>query len=505
MKRTAIALAAATLFTAAVTFTSKTLITPVKDTPVPLIDVTSTLKFPKIDSPIEFMPLHTGGVVQFEITDTKVRGVINTVQIDTNGTVRVGGEFEQGTFCFAIDKDSMTSGVVILPTEEMCYVLEPTPMGGTVVWVPKKLGVIACKEMPVMGEGAATVATATSTVTSQVDVPVLDSRPDAKTVLYLDFVGGIIQDPLWNGGQVIDAKPANYTLDQIKTTFAVCAERYAAFNINVTTDSKKYAAAPVKNRMRVVLTTTNVVPGYGGYAFIGSLRSSGTGIFSPTIPCFAFVNMVGNAKNAGEVAAHELGHTFGLTHDGTSTAAYYTGQGDWAPVMGCAYSKPVVQWSKGEYNNANNRQDDLSVISITPGVGYATTGSLTVLGGTINTKDVVSNSTTPRFYQISVINSGSLTVDVKPVLYSGLNATVELLTTGSQSIVKCNPLKDLSARITAPVTPGKYIIKVSGDGEGDAKITGYSAYSSIGTFVLTGTVTSGTIKTGSLIATGTVK
>lgn len=508
MKRITTALAAAALFTAAVTFITKTLITPVRSTPASVIDVSDTLKFPKVDSPIEFMPLYSGGVVRFEIEGIKIQGVINTVRASVDGatrTDRVGGEFDRGTFCFAIVNGTMTSGVVIMPVEEKCYVLEPTPAGGTVTWIPRKLGDLVCKELPVIAEGATTIATAPSTVTTQEAVPVLDSRPTAKTVLYLDFIGGTIQDPLWNGGKVINAKPAMYTPDQIRQTFAVCAERYAAFNVNVTTDASKYTNAPVKNRMRVVLTTTNVVPGYGGYAFIGSLRNAGTGIFSSNIPCFVFVNMVGNAKNAGEVTAHELGHTFGLSHDGTSKSAYYSGHGDWAPVMGTAYTKPVVQWSKGEYTNANNRQDDLNIISATPGVGYTSTGTLTILGGTINTKDVVSNSTTPRCYQISVVSAGSLTVDVKPVTYSGLNATVELLTMGSQSIIKSNPLKDISARIVTPVVPGKYIIRVSGDGEGDVKTTGYTSYSSIGTFVLTGTVTSGTIKTGSLIVTGTSK
>lgn len=493
MKRITTSLTLAALVTLGVTFTTNKFIAPVCNTPAPVIDVSDTLKFPKVDSPIEFMPLYSDGVVRFEIQDTKIQGIINTVQTDINDTVRVGGEFERGTFCFAVEKDSTTSGVIIMPSEGTCYIMEPTPTGQPVKWILKKLGDLVCEELPVMadGQGTATVVTAPSTVTTQEAVPVLDSRPSAKTVLYLNFVGGVIQDPLWNGGKVIDAKPANYTLEQIKTTFDVCAERYAAFNVNVTTDAKKYAAAPVKNRMRVILTTTNVVPGYGGYAFIGSLRSAGTGFYSPSIPCFAFVNMVGNAKNAGEVAAHELGHTFGLLHDGTSTSAYYSGQGSWAPVMGVAYSKPIVQWSKGEYNGANNRQDDLSVISITPGVGYSTSvnaGSMTVLGGTIAACDVISNSTSSRFFQITITSTGTLTVDVKPVQYSGLNASAELLTAGSQTIIKSNPLNDINARIVSPVTTGNYIIKVSGDGEGDAKTTGYSAYGSVGTFLLTGTV-----------------
>ena len=37
-----------------------------------------------------------------------------------------------------------------------------------------------------------------------------------------------------------------------------------------------------------------------------------------------------------------------------ATVSYYSGHALWAPIMGVGYQKPVVQWSKGEYTNANN-------------------------------------------------------------------------------------------------------------------------------------------------------
>lgn len=66
----------------------------------------------------------------------------------------------------------------------------------------------------------------------------------------------------------------------------------------------------------------------------------------------------------------ELGHNMGLSHDGVkdpatgaTTSGYYQGQGDWAPIMGVGYYKPTTQFSKGEYLNANQLQDDYNVIS----------------------------------------------------------------------------------------------------------------------------------------------
>jgi len=35
----------------------------------------------------------------------------------------------------------------------------------------------------------------------------------------------------------------------------------------------------------------------------------------------------------------------------------------WAPIMGVGYSKNVTQWSSGEYNDANTRENDLAIIT----------------------------------------------------------------------------------------------------------------------------------------------
>ena len=57
-----------------------------------------------------------------------------------------------------------------------------------------------------------------------------------------------------------------------------------------------------------------------------------------------------------------------MNSDVTGGDDYYCGLGadnnlvSWAPIMGVGYDKNVTQWSKGEYPDANNQQDDLAII-----------------------------------------------------------------------------------------------------------------------------------------------
>ena len=75
----------------------------------------------------------------------------------------------------------------------------------------------------------------------------------------------------------------------------------------------------------------------------------------------------GNPKYVAEAISHEVGHNLGLAHDGQidangATVSYYGGHGSWAPIMGMGYYKPITQWSKGEYVNATQKQDDIAII-----------------------------------------------------------------------------------------------------------------------------------------------
>ena len=82
-------------------------------------------------------------------------------------------------------------------------------------------------------------------------------------------------------------------------------------------------------------------------------------------PAWIFPQNLGHdTKSIAEAVSHEVGHTLGLTHDGVAGGtSYYGGHATWAPIMGVGYSRPITQWSRGDYKGANNHQDDLSVIA----------------------------------------------------------------------------------------------------------------------------------------------
>ena len=130
--------------------------------------------------------------------------------------------------------------------------------------------------------------------------------------------------------------------------------------------------APISDNSTV---SSAVCPtGCGGVAYVGVFDDFGSGTSAHAYhqPAWVFGHMLANndTKDIAEAASHEVGHNFGLSHDGTtastsgcSNLSYYCGHAMWAPIMGVGYQKPVVQWSKGEYTNANNTQNDLTIIA----------------------------------------------------------------------------------------------------------------------------------------------
>ncbi len=212
---------------------------------------------------------------------------------------------------------------------------------------------------------------------SKAQVPAMSSYPSASAVLFLDFDGHTVNGTAWNAAGPIVCAPATLDNNQITTIFNRIAEDYRPFDINVTTDSTKYLAAPIDKRMRVVLTVSSSWYGSaGGVAFVGSFT------WGDNTPCFVFTALLNNnVKNIAEAAAHEAGHTFGLYHQATYDANcnklsdYNYGQGTgeigWAPIMGVGYYQNFTLWNNGPNSyGCTNIQSDLDILTTTNGFGF---------------------------------------------------------------------------------------------------------------------------------------
>ncbi|MGZ4775470.1 MAG: zinc-dependent metalloprotease family protein, partial [Oryzihumus sp.] len=232
-------------------------------------------------------------------------------------------------------------------------------------------------------------ATTSQAMPAATDVLALSSRPGSARTLYLDFTGATITGTAWNddvGLSSFDAKPysEDATVDttfsadeqqQIYDTWRIVSEDYAPFDVNVTTQDPgadaitRTDSADTAYGTRVVITEGGPVysspslcnSGCGGIAYLDAFSAQDSDY---TKPAFVFTD---GASPYGvymaQAASHEAGHNFGLSHDGTPTAGYSEGAGNWAPIMGASYYHPLSQWSQGEYTGANNTEDDVAIIA----------------------------------------------------------------------------------------------------------------------------------------------
>src|SRR3954469_20388594 len=117
----------------------------------------------------------------------------------------------------------------------------------------------------------------------QAQTPLLESYPSATATIYLDFDGHLVEGTSWNSNGPISCGPSNLNNAQVTEIYNRIAEDYRPLNINITTDSTKYWAAPVTKRMRLVLTVTSDWYGpAGGVSFVGSFG------WGDNTPCFVF-------------------------------------------------------------------------------------------------------------------------------------------------------------------------------------------------------------------------
>jgi len=336
-------------------------------------------------------------------------------------------------------------------------------------------------------------------------VPIHSSLPGAPATIFLDFDGQLVENTGWNWSGPLTLAPANMTPAQITEIFNRIAEDYRPFNINITTDSTKYWAAPATQRTRVILTVSSSWYGAaGGVAYMNSF------IWGDNTPCFVFTALLGyNAKYVAEAASHEAGHTLGLRHQSSydpvcnKTAEYNPGTGSgeiaWAPIMGVGYYRNFTLWNNGANPyGCTSYQDDLSIITSSDnGFGYRADDHSNNAGGSatqttfvnnqFNLNGIIEKISDKDNFKFSMPTNGQFQLTAVPYnigagnVGSNLDLQVTLLSGPNTVVGVYNPQNTLSVVIDTLLASGNYFLRIEGKGNLYAP-----EYASLGSYSLEG-------------------
>lgn len=485
------------------------------DSSVPARNVIRRAAF-KLISAQHLRSLSVGSPVTLPLFD----GVVAQGHVVLNRAASVGepaaisGKIEApfaGSFAIVEDPVLGLMGFVLPEQGNTAYEIE-SDNGGNVYFDEIPKGELVCSPFPAHPSfrpaARVPISTKTRTAPTQGAVPVLRSRANAKGVLYLDFDGAVVTDPFWASGATINALPSGLSNEKISDIWKVMAEDFRPFDVNVTTVESDYNNGKIGSRMRCIFTpTTDAMPGSGGVAYLGSFKWSGT------TPCWAFNGTGSSATSdnavhyASMTGSHEYGHTFNLKHDGDtsqtgSSKEYYGGHGtgvtSWGPIMGAPFDASVIQWSKGEYANASNTEDDVATISGSYfALGYTvddyanspvlaqTIPQLTK--GTISAAGVIETSTDLDIFRLDC-GTGTLSVSIAGASPEpNLDAKLSLLNSSGTIVATADPTGTLSASLSSPVSQGIYYLRVASGSEPNGSTVGYTTYGSIGAYTLSGT------------------
>jgi hypothetical protein len=441
----------------------------------------------------------------------KAAGVISAIRHEDSEVAYFEGRLdspEPGRFFFQRQTVPGVAGDwvghILFDANEVGWKVEPSGPGGSPELVETHRDGVICFNYaapPMVATGESEEAPQTHPtnipIPSYQSVIPLQSLPGATGVIYLDFDGEQGPFPSWGN---FDAAPSGASNSQIHEVWRMVSEDFQGFNLNITTDRKVFDNAPQGRRQHVVISpTTTAAPGAGGVAFIGSYNWSGSTV------CWAFYS---TGKSAAEVISHEIGHTLNLGHDGriSPSEGYYGGHGSgstgWAPIMGVGYYQTLSQWSKGEYLSANQTQDDLAVITANNDVDYrsddtgedlATARYLEIAANnSVSNEGIIESGPDVDAFRFAT-TGGAVTLNVNTVSSNpNLDILAELVDASTGSLVTfANPDLGINASISTTLPAGEYLLKVSGVGRGDPLGDGYTDYGSLGSYLISGSVTGG--------------
>lgn len=334
----------------------------------------------------------------------------------------------------------------------------------------------------------------------------MNSNLSAQATIFLDLDGHTVAGTNWNGDGPIYCGPSGLNETQVLEIFNRVAEDYRPFQLNITTDSTRYWAAPVNKRMRVIVTVTSDWYGpVGGTAMVGTFSSG------DNTPCFVFSARLGyDPKKIGEAVSHEAGHTLGLYHQSHYDAScnklsdyhYGFGSGEigWAPIMGVGYYQNLTLWNNGPNSlGCTSMQNDLQVITTTNGFSYraddhansfssATTTSFS--GNQFNASGIIERSSDQDLFKFILPAAGRFQLAAVPYNVgtgnagSDIDIQVTLFNSVQTMLNTYNPGSLLNSMIDSNLNAGTYYLRIEGRGNQYAP-----NYASLGSYAVQGTFT----------------
>lgn len=436
------------------------------------------------------------------------------------------------------ERRGLYRGYITHASSPMAHRLSPGPAGELIVeQVP--LSDIICAPLgavpghalgqvapqPVSGEPVTTgsvldpraerVAPSLSATVPLASVPAHDSLPSAAAVIYLDFDGQVVTGTQWNvsyNSPTINAAPGNKTAAEITQIWQAVADDFGPFNISVTTVESRFQAAPPNRRIRVIITPTSrwftANSSVIGVAYLNSF------VWSGDTPCWSFDSFTTPSVTADTIS-HEVGHTLGLRHDGKGSQDYYFGfENDfvsWNPIMGGGANVKLTQWSRGEYRQATQQEDDLAIIAnATNGFGVRgddkgdTLATAAALGFQTGSATSVSDGgMIEKMTDVDIMRfnagSGTLNLQVRGAEFSpNLFMRAELLDSSGAVLTSASSSKNqMDVSFSRQVSAGVYYLRVTGIGLpvplGSSGPYDYdtSGYGSIGRYRVSGSIPSG--------------